>query len=47
MNNTKIIERIKEYLEDNKQASESIDVQIDSSRLLLWIEKWEAELEGE
>ena len=39
MTDKKLLEKIEEYLENNKQ-SESIDVQIDSEHLLFWIKKW-------
>ena len=44
MSDKKVIEKIKEYLKDNKQ-SESLDIQSDSKHLLDWIEKWELQLE--
>tara|TARA_B100001559_G_C16103442_1_gene440501 strand:+ start:17 stop:157 length:141 start_codon:yes stop_codon:yes gene_type:complete len=46
MSDKKVIEKIKEYLKDNKQ-SESLDIQTDSEHLLFWIENWELQLEDE
>ena len=40
MDDKKVIEKIKEYLEDNKE-SESLDIQSDSEHLLFWIENWQ------
>ena len=37
-----ILKKVKEYLEDNKEAS-SLDIQSDSKHLLFWIENWEAD----
>ena len=42
MTNKELIERIIEYLEDNKN-SESLDIQSDSKHLLFWIENWRNE----
>ena len=39
MSNQKLIEKIIEYLENNKN-SESLDIQSDSKHLLFWIENW-------
>ena len=39
MSNQKLIEKIIEYLENNKNV-ESIDIKNDSENLLLWIENW-------
>jgi len=46
MSNKKVIEKIKEYLKDNKQ-SPSLDIQSDSKHLLFWIENWELQSEVE
>ena len=35
-----VLKKVKEYLEDNKEAS-SLDIQSDSKHLLFWIENWE------
>ena len=39
MKRDEILEKIKQYLNDNKN-SESLDVQADSENLLFWIENW-------
>ena len=36
----KVLEKVKEYLKDNKEAS-SEDIKADSEHLLFWIENWE------
>ena len=41
----KVLEKVKEYLKDNKQAS-SLDIQSDSKHLLFWIENWEEEIKN-
>ena len=46
MNDKKVVEKIKEYLKDNKQ-SQSLDIQSDSEHLLFWIENWKLQLEVE
>ena len=46
MSDKEVIQKIKEYLKDNKQ-SESLDIQSDSEHLLFWIENWETQLEVE
>lgn len=40
----KILEKVKKYLEGNKNA-ESLDIQSDSEHLLFWIENWEQQKE--
>ena len=35
-----VLKKVKEYLEDNEDAS--LDIQSDSKHLLFWIENWEA-----
>ena len=44
MKKDEILEKIKQYLNDNKN-SESLDVQADSEHLLFWIENWEEQNE--
>ena len=39
MSNQKLIEKIIEYLENNKNV-ESTDIKNDSKNLLFWIENW-------
>jgi len=39
MTNKEIIEKIIEYLKDNKNSN-SLDIQSDSEHLLFWIENW-------
>jgi len=44
MKKNKILEKIKQYLNDNKNSG-SLDIQEDSKHLLFWIENWEAQNE--
>jgi len=44
MERDEILEKIKQYLNDNKN-SESLDIQADSKHLLFWIENWETQNE--
>ena len=37
-----VLKKVKEYLNDNKEA-ESLDIQADSDHLLFWIENWDKE----